>query len=208
MPTQNLPAQGFKGSGSGAGERPAASVVDAKLAFYRDTSTEPDDIYIERDENGTPAWYKMVVLDANGNLPSNTGGLRQLLQWSVTNVAAGENATPANSTPVAAQWAGAAAVAVSFCAIRAGSITGLSAVLSSAAAGSDCIVGVYKNGTIINAAAIVTLASAKSDTEARGTFTAETYTFVAGDNIDVRIRTGSGWSATTADLGVALEIET
>ena len=29
----------------------------------------------------------------------------------------------------------------------------------------------------------------------------------AGDVIDVRIRTGTGWSATTADLGVAVEIE-
>jgi len=28
-----------------------------------------------------------------------------------------------------------------------------------------------------------------------------------GDVIDIRIRTGSGWSATTADLGVALEVE-
>ena len=208
MATLNLPAKGFKGSGSGAGERPAASTVDASLAFYRDTSTEPDTLYVERDENGTPNWYQMVVTDSGGNIPTSIGGMRQLLAFSVTNVAAGDNASPASSTPVQAQFAGAAAVQVSFCAMRAGSITGLSAVLSAAAAGSNCIVVVYKNGTIIDAAAIVTLASATSDTEAYGTFTLGSYTFVAGDNLDIRIRTGSGWSATTADLGVILEIET
>ena len=42
----------------------------------------------------------------------------------------------------------------------------------------------------------------------RGTFTSGSYTFVAGDVIDVRIRTGSGWSATTADASIAVEIET
>jgi hypothetical protein len=29
----------------------------------------------------------------------------------------------------------------------------------------------------------------------------------AGDVIDIRIRAGSGWTATTADIGVALEVE-
>lgn len=131
---------------------------------------------------------------------------RQTIPFSITNVAPGDNATVASSTPVQAQWAGAAAVAVGWVAPRAGSLTGLSAALSGAAAGSNAIVGVYKNGTLLNAAAIVTLASATSDTKAHGTFTAGTYTFAAGDVIDVRVRTGSGWSATTVDLGVAVEI--
>jgi hypothetical protein len=131
---------------------------------------------------------------------------RQTIPFSVTNVAAGSDASPPLSTPVQAQWAGAAGVAVGWVAPRAGSLTGLSAALSGAAAGSNAIVGVYKNGTIMNAAAIVTLASATSDTKAHGTFTPGTYTFAAGDVIDVRIRTGSGWSATSVDLGVAVEI--
>ena len=135
------------------------------------------------------------------------GGYRQIIPFSVTNVAAGDNATPASSTPVQAQWAGAAAVAVGWVAPRAGSLTGLSAALSAAAAGSNLIVGVYKNGTIINASAIVTLTSAGSDTKSSTTFAKDLYAFAAGDVIDVRIRTGSGWSASTADLGVAVEIE-
>ena len=134
-------------------------------------------------------------------------GFSQMVPFSVTNVAAGDNATPASSTPVQAQWAGAAAVTVGWVAPRAGSLRSLTVALSAAAAGSDCIVGVYKNGTILNAAAIVTLASATSDTKARANFALGGYTFAAGDVLDVRIRTGSGWSATTADLGVAVEIE-
>ena len=155
--------------------------------------------------------YGLLALLADGQLLARSGrkivgvGHRQTLPFSVTNVAAGDNATPASSTAVQAQWAGAAAVAVGWTAPRAGSLTGLSAALSAAAAGSSCIVGVYKNGTLMNALAIVTLAA--TDTKAYGTFTRGTYTFVAGDVIDVRVRTGSGWSATTADLGVAVEVD-
>ncbi len=138
-----------------------------------------------------------------------TGGVRQILPFGQTNIDAGDNATPASSTPVQAHWCGASGLTTAaFVAMRAGSVTGLSINLNSAAAGSNLIVGVYKNGTIINDAAIVTLASATSDVKGRGTFTSGSYTFVAGDVIDVRIRTGSGWSATTADASIAVEIET
>lgn len=50
-------------------------------------------------------------------------------------------------------------------------------------------------------------ASGTSDTSARTTWAKDTYVFAAGDVIDVRIRAGSGWTATAADLGVALEVE-
>lgn len=137
-----------------------------------------------------------------------TGSVRTLLPFGMLNVAAGDNATPASSTPVQIFWCGASGLTTcGFVAMRAGSLVGLSANLNAAAAGSNLIVGVYKNGTIINASAIVTLASATSDVKAQGTFAHGAYTFVAGDVIDVRIRTGSAWSATTADLSVAVEIE-
>ena len=98
--------------------------------------------------------------------------------------------------------------AVGFVAPRAGSLTGLSVNLSVAAAGSNVIFGVYKNGTIFNAAAIVTLASATSDVKANTTFAEGTYTFAAGDVITVYHRAGSGWTATTSDASVAVEIVT
>lgn len=137
-----------------------------------------------------------------------SGGVRQLLHFGQPNVALGDNATPASSTPVQVYACGVSALSTcGFTALRAGSLTGLSVSLSGAAAGSNCIVGVYKNGTIINASAIVTLASATSDTKARGTFTSGLYAIAAGDVIDVRVRTGSGWSATTVDAFIAVEIE-
>ena len=134
-----------------------------------------------------------------------TGGFRSFLPFGVANVAAGDNATPASSTPVQVGWGANGAVLAGFTAVRAGSLMGLSAALSEVAAGSDIIVGIYKNGTIFNAATIITIAAAAQT--GRTTFAKDTYTFVPGDVIDVRIRTGSGWSASTADLAVAVEIE-
>ena len=143
------------------------------------------------------------------NNPGITGGVRQIVPFGQPNVALGDNASPALSTPVQAHACGVSALSTcGFVAMRAGSLTGLSVSLSGAAAGSNCIVGVYKNGTIINTAAIVTLASATSDTKGYGTFTPGSYTFAAGDVIDVRVRTGSGWSATSVDLAAYVEIAT
>lgn len=137
-----------------------------------------------------------------------SGGVRQIVPFGHPNVALGDNASPALSTPVQTHWCGVTALTTAaFVAMRAGSITGLSVNLSGAAAGSNAIFGVYINGTIANAAAIVTLASATNDVKARGTFTSGLYAIAAGDVIDVRVRTGSGWSATTVDASIALEIE-
>lgn len=132
-------------------------------------------------------------------------GFSQAIQFEAANVAAGDNATPASSTPVQAQWG--SGVTVGWVAPRAGSVRSLTAALSAAAAGSDLILGVYKNGTLIHASAILTLASASSATKGNTTFPLGSYTFAAGDVLDVRVRTGSGWSATTADLGITVEVE-
>lgn len=103
-------------------------------------------------------------------------------------------------------FCGVSAVTAGVTALRPGSLVGLSVNLSDAAAGSSAIFGVYKNGTIFNAATIVTLIA--TDTKEYITFAAGTYSFVAGDVIDVRVRTGSGWSAPTVDAAVLVEIET
>lgn len=134
-------------------------------------------------------------------------GCRALVPFGHPNIAAGDNATPASSTPVQTHFCGVAALSTAgFVAMRAGSITGLSVNLSSAAAGSNLIAGVYVNGTIVNAAAIVTLTSAGSQVKGQTTFAHGLYPIAAGDVVDVRIRTGSGWTATTADLSIAVEI--
>ena len=134
-------------------------------------------------------------------------GCRAFVPFGEVNIAAGSNANPVLSTPVQAHWCGVATNAsTGFVAMRAGSITGLSINLNTAAAGSNLIVGVYVNGTIVNASAIVTLTSAGSQTKGQATFAHGLYPLVAGDVVDVRIRTGSGWSATTADAAISVEI--
>ena len=151
--------------------------------------------------------FGVVSMSAPANsLGAVPGGHHQALHFSQTNVAAGDNATFSSSTPVQINWAGAAAAVVGWVAPRAGSLTALSVSLSAVAAGSTIRVGVYKNGTIMNALTIVDVAAAAQT--GYTTFVAGTYTFVAGDVIDVRIMTSSAWSATTADLGVAVEITT
>jgi len=134
-------------------------------------------------------------------------GCRAYAPFGEVNIIAGGNASPALSTPVQAHWCGVAANAsTGFVAMRAGSITGLSINLNAAAAGSNLIVGVYVNGTIANAAAIVTLTAAGSQVKGQATFAHGLYPIAAGDVVDVRIRTGSGWSATTADAAISVEI--
>jgi len=134
-------------------------------------------------------------------------GCRAYAPFGQANIVAGDNATPASSTPVSAQWCGVSAIANAFfVAMRAGSITGLSINLNVAAAGSNLIVGVYVNGVIANAAAIVTLTSAGSQTKGQATFAHGLYPIVAGDVVGVAIRTGSGWSAVTADAAISVEI--
>ena len=145
-----------------------------------------------------------TALGSAGASPAT--GPRELLHFGQPNIAAGDNADPALSTPVQIPFCGVAAVTTGVAALRPGSLVGLSVNLSGAAAGSSAIFGVYKNGTIFNAAAIVTIIA--TDTKEYITFTSCTDPIVAGDWIDVRVRTGSGWSATTVDATALVEIET
>ena len=135
-------------------------------------------------------------------------GPRLLLPFGLANIAPGDNATPASSTPVQTNWCGVSGLgAANFVANRPGSIVGIGGVLTAAASGSTAIIGVYKNGTIVNAGAALVFSIA-GGTENYTTFAAGTYTFVPGDNLDIRIRTGSGWDVLTTDLAAYLEIET
>ena len=138
---------------------------------------------------------------------SPIAGPRVILPYGHPNIAAGDNATPASSTPVLAHWCGVATLGTAnFVANRSGSIVGIGGVLTAAASGSVAILGVYKNGTIVNASAAISYSIA-GVTENYTTFAAGTYTFVPGDNLDIRIRTGSGWDVLTTDLAAYLEIE-
>ena len=134
-------------------------------------------------------------------------GPRVILPFGFANIAAGDNATPANATPVQLLWCGVSTLgAATYIANRSGSIVGIGGALTAAASGSVAIIGVYKNGTIVNASAAI-LYSIAGGTENYTTFAAGTYTFVPGDNLDIRIRTGSGWNVLTTDIAAYLELE-
>ena len=133
-------------------------------------------------------------------------GVRAFLPFGQTNIAAGDNATPANSTPVPDHWCGVSTLGqVGFVAPRAGCIRSITVSLSTAAAGSVAIFAIYKNGALLNAACAATVALGQ--TKATATFASGLYTFVAGDEFSVGHRTGSGWTATTADSVIAVEVE-
>lgn len=134
-------------------------------------------------------------------------GPRELLHFGQPDIAAGDNATPALATPIQAPFCGAA-ITTGVTMLRPGSLTGLSVSLTNSVDGSNAIFGVYKNGVLFNAATIVTLTVIAEESKGYTTFAAGTYPFVAGDVVDVRVRTGSGWIATTVDAAIVVEIET
>ena len=133
-------------------------------------------------------------------------GVRAFLPFGQTNIAAGDNATPANSTPVVDHWCGVAGLNdASYTAPRAGCIRSISVALSVVAAGSVAIFAIYKNGTLLNASCAVTVAIGQN--KAYATFASGLYTFAAGDVFGVGHRTGTGWTATTSDVAIAVEVE-
>jgi hypothetical protein len=85
---------------------------------------------------------------------------------------------------------------------RAGSITGVSAALSAAITTGTITVKVFKNGVASG------LSSAITATNAKGYATAAigTYTFVAGDLIDIRITTTADLDPLTLDLTATVEV--
>ena len=127
---------------------------------------------------------------------------RGYLPFGLPNVAAGDNATPASSTPVLAPFCGVATLVVGVAMPRAGYLTAFTVKLSVVGAGSALIAGIYKNGTLVAATALTILAAAD---EAAGTYDIGDLPYDAGDVIDVRIRTGSGWTAATSDAVILVE---
>ena len=114
------------------------------------------------------------------------------------NLAAGDNATATSSTAVNATRAGGAGRVET----RAGTCTGLSFALNADPAGSAIVGYLTINGTV-QASSAQSLA-AGATRKKWGTFVG--IAFNAGDVLGFATRTGSGWSATTADLVGDLEI--
>jgi hypothetical protein len=108
------------------------------------------------------------------------GGFRQTIGPFHATLAADQTATATNY--------GGLAGAGAWVAPRAGSLTAIGSHLDAAITGATktAIPGVYKNGTIINAAAILTHTTGGAETDLYLAIAKDTYTFAAGDRIDIR----------------------
>jgi hypothetical protein len=89
---------------------------------------------------------------------------------------------------------------------RAGSLVGISASFTVAPAGANLTVKVFKNGALLNAAAILTVVPGAPLGYAV-TFAKDLYTLAAGDRVGIAITTPGGWTATTSDIAVLAEVE-
>ena len=122
--------------------------------------------------------------------------------FTKSSVAAGDNATPASSTPVACAYQGAAS-GLGYVATRSGNITGISAQLDANPAGSAIVFAATVNGTV-QAGTAQTL-NAGTTRKLEATF-GGSVPYSAGDVVGVSIRTGTGWTATSANCVVGLEL--
>ncbi len=126
---------------------------------------------------------------AAGDLAALGGFKHSVGPWTVT--------LAASQTDLGMVYGAVAAVTAGWVAPSAGSILGISAFLDAAVTGggTQAAFGVYKNGTIINASAIVTFTAAAALAKNHATFAKDLYTFVADDVITIKY-TSSGISNT------------
>lgn len=91
---------------------------------------------------------------------------------------------------------------------RAGSLRAITASLTVAPAGAALTVSVFKNGALMHATAILSVPAGATLGHV-ATFAKDTanLTVAAGDRIGVAITTPGGWTSTTSDLAVTVEVE-
>ncbi len=142
-------------------------------------------------------WLKTGAVDTAWEQMQPAGTIREMLseKWVRNNIAASLTADPIEGL-----------LSTNFDdlkMIRAGSIVGMSTRLSAAAAGA----GITSTAAVNGAAGTLNVVDAIASTGGEATQAAGIDTFVAGDLISVEITTPVGWTATTADIEVLLEVE-
>lgn len=170
---------------------PAAGDMPGRIVFLTTT-------------DGTNTLTERVRISQSGEMTGTadlnfTGGYRfSIDDFFQDNVAANQVAvilTRLGSTGFPTKWI----------ALRAGSITGVAVKTNDARTAGTLTVEPFKNGTGIGLTAVLdgTNTIFKATTQAK-----DTDTFVAGDEVDIRITTDAGWTPTTADIRAILEVET
>lgn len=137
--------------------------------------------------------------DIAGDLSAPGGFRKDIGPWVQTNVGASQ-------TDARLGIGASGTVHLDLVMPRAGSVMGIMASLTVAPAGSNPIVKVFKNGSALDAACILTVA-AGSDLDQVALFAKDLYAFAAGDRIGLAITTDGSWSATSSDITVTLEVE-
>ena len=114
----------------------------------------------------------------------------------------------ANQAAVVVKLGATAAPQVDAVAWRAGSLRGIVASFTVAPAGTDLVVSILKNGVLLHATAILTVAAGAA-LGRTVTFAKDNadLLFAAGDRIGVTVTTGAGWTATTSDMAVYAIVE-
>ncbi len=182
------------------------------------TSTKPVTLesFLDRDATGNPYWRQWDDLIKKGLISLTTVGeggkqssvlaLLQLGQptrmmlgpWIQANVAA-------NQAAVALGVGATAAPQVDLIPTRPGSVVGIGASFSVAPAGTDLTLTLLKNGVAVAACLLTVAAGATLGRSV--VFAADLHRFVAGDRLGIAVTTGAGWTATTSDVAVTIEIE-
>lgn len=180
-------------------------VASSTTAFTRLPDVAVNQVLASGGVGAAPAYSAtptVTSLTCTGDLAA-AGGFRQWLPagWAFAAIASGDNATPASSTPVAGEFK----LGPSFRAPRAGSITALTFQIDTDPAGSAIVVAVTVNGTVV--AGTATTLAAGATRYVTAVFSKDAHAFVAGDVIGLAVRTGSGWSATSAEAAGAVEVE-
>lgn len=143
--------------------------------------------------------FRSGSLAIGGDISAN-GGYRQTIDgWYQENAAASQTDVAltrlATTTEVPTRWI----------AVRAGSVTGVNVKSNAARIAGSLTIKVFKNGTVLGTLTAVldgTNTTFKATTQAK-----DTDTFVAGDELELRVTTDGSWSPVTADIRAALEIE-
>ncbi len=116
-----------------------------------------------------------------------------------------EDDVAANVSNYEMPLAGSLTGAVKYVVMRqAGSITGISIASSEARSAGSLTVEVSKNGAGVGLTVVL---NASNTTYHYGTQAKGTDTFVAGDRVGVLATTSADWAPTTADIDIAVEVE-
>lgn len=173
----------------------ASEITDSGSSNYIETFNTTSSTY---ESSGYALQHDFVI---NGDLDA-TGGYRQCLDlWYQDNVAAGQTLIdltrdPGGTTIHTNHWIG----------VRAGSVTAVGVFSSEARTAGTLTIEVYRNGGVATGLTAVldgTNTTQKVTTAAKGSIV-----FGAQDRLIAKITTTAGWTPTTADIRVAIEVET